>query len=122
MTERLASLESSIQAKDEALIEAVNQARMEGDEKTIEEQKRLGALLDKSNEEMETLKVETQGEITRLRAEYDEKIENLEERLQVALGTYTVIFMELFHSPGHFRFQVGTHDGIERRSGARVRG
>ena len=35
---------------------------------------------------MESLREEMEGQITRLRAEYDAKVEDLEKRLEVALG------------------------------------
>ena len=41
---------------------------------------------DKQTEEMEKMKEDLEGKITKMRSEYDEKVEDLEKRLEVALG------------------------------------
>ena len=52
----------------------------------LEERKRADDLSLRSQSELESLKVDLEGQINRIRAEYDEKVEDLEKRLEVALG------------------------------------
>ncbi|TRY74800.1 hypothetical protein TCAL_07117 [Tigriopus californicus] len=86
LSEQLEVLKKEIERKDEALIKAVNDAQSEGDQKAFEERRKATELAEKSQGEMEALRDDLNGQISRIRAEYDEKVENLESRLQVALG------------------------------------
>lgn len=52
----------------------------------FEERKRAANNSEHQQEEMEKLKDDFSGQISRLRVEYDEKVEDLEKRLEVALG------------------------------------
>ena len=52
----------------------------------IEERKKAAVEGQRRDEEMRKLRDELNGEINRLRTSYDEKIEDLERRLEVALG------------------------------------
>ena len=52
----------------------------------FEERKKAATHSEHQQEEMEKLKDDLNGQISRLRAENDEKVEDLERRLEVALG------------------------------------
>ena len=52
----------------------------------FDERRKAAALAEKSQEEMEALREDLTGQIARIRAEYDEKVEDLEGRLETALG------------------------------------
>lgn len=52
----------------------------------FEERKRATANSDRQQEEIDRLKDDFNGQISRLRAENDDKVEDLEKRLEVALG------------------------------------
>ena len=62
----------------------------------LEERKSNAALVEKSETEMDALREDLNGQISRLRAEHDEKVSNLESRLEVALGTYCRKIHKLF--------------------------
>lgn len=52
----------------------------------MDERKSNAALVEKSEAEIDALREDLNGQISRLRAEHDEKVANLESRLEVALG------------------------------------
>ena len=52
----------------------------------LEERKSNAVLVEKSEKEMDALREDLNGQISRLRADHDEKVQNLESRLEVALG------------------------------------
>ena len=56
----------------------------------IEERKKFAQERDKNQEATAGIKEDLEGQIARLKAEHDEKVDGLENRLQVALGMFVV--------------------------------
>ena len=103
------SFKKQISDLEAAKIAAINEARKEGDRKVrlfitymsvnfpsstlkklclqaFEERRKASSEGDRHQEEMDKLRDDLNGQISRLRADYDDKVEDLEKRLEVALG------------------------------------
>merc|ERR1711915_217763 len=72
--------------KEEELKKTVENVRRDNDSGLIEERKKFEKMSEKFQEDHDKMKDELNGEITRLRADYDEKIEDYEQRLEKALA------------------------------------
>lgn len=83
---QIQTLNKDIEALRTQMNQAINDAIQEGDKKAFEERKRSAAHTEHHQEEMDKIKDDFNGQISRLRVEYDEKVEDLEKRLEVALG------------------------------------
>jgi len=64
--------------------------------KVNEERKKAGEFSSKHVLEIENLKADLNGQIEKLRSSYDEKIADLERRLEVALGMFISIVISFF--------------------------
>ena len=86
LQQQIQTLNKDIEALRTQMTQAINDAIKEGDKKAFEERKRASAHTERHQEEMDKIKDDFNGQISRLRVEYDEKVEDLEKRLEVALG------------------------------------
>ena len=86
LQQQIQTLNKDIEALRTQMTQAINDAIKEGDKKAFEERKRASAHTEHHQEEMDKIKDDFNGQISRLRVEYDEKVEDLEKRLEVALG------------------------------------
>jgi len=79
-------MKKKLSDKETELKTAVENVRRDNDSGLIEERKKFEKLSEKFQEDHDKLKDELNGQITRLRADYDEKIEDYEQRLEKALA------------------------------------
>jgi len=79
-------IKTKLNEKEEELKKTVENVRRDNDSGLIEERKKFEKMSEKFQEDHDKMKDELNGEITRLRADYDEKIEDYEQRLEKALA------------------------------------
>merc|ERR1719244_1775447 len=79
-------LKKQLVEKDQQLKTAVENVRRDNDSGLIGERKKFEKMSEKFQEDHDKLKDELNGQMTRLRADYDEKIEDYEQRLEKALA------------------------------------
>merc|ERR1711981_362623 len=68
------------------MTKAVSDARKEGDKKAQDEKNKAAAQRSSNTEAIQKVKEELEEQMSTLRKQHDEKVTNLEDRLQVALG------------------------------------
>ena len=101
---QIQSLQREIAQLNQKVIDSVNTAVAEGDKKVMvhnfdhfalvpilsfqafEERKRASTQAENHQNELEKIRDDLNGQLSRLRVDYDEKVEDLEKRLEVALG------------------------------------
>merc|ERR1712008_634180 len=88
-------LKSKIKEKDTEVQQKLAGAQSSTDNSVMEERRKQERSNTKAHEDMEKLKDDLTGQITRLRAEYDEKITDYEARLQKALCEKVEKMMEM---------------------------
>merc|ERR1711915_171806 len=79
-------IKTKLNEKEEELKKTVENVRRDNDSGLIEERKKIEKMSEKFQEDHDKMKDELNGEITRLRADYDEKIGDYEQRLEKALA------------------------------------
>lgn len=79
-------LKKKLNGKETELKQGVDSVRRDTDSNLIEERKKFEKMSEKFQEDHDKLKDELNGELIRLRADYDEKIEDYEVRLDKALA------------------------------------
>merc|ERR1712226_1250078 len=88
-------LKTKLKEKDDEVQKKLEGAQSSIDNSVMEERRKQERLNTKAHEDMEKLKDDLTGQITRLRAEYDEKITDYEARLQKALCEKVEKMMEM---------------------------
>lgn len=78
-------LKKLVKGKDSELQQKVKGAQSDIDQLILEERRKHERLSTKAQEDMEKMRDELSGQITRLRAEHDEKIEDFESKLEKAM-------------------------------------
>merc|ERR1712088_670431 len=91
----IGELKKSLKGKENELKEKIQGVQSETDNSLVEERRRAERLNAKALEDMEKLKDDLSGQIVRLRAEYEEKMQALEKSLQESLRSKRKEFDEL---------------------------
>ena len=79
-------LKKRLQEKDDELKTSLDTIRKESDSVLFEERRKADKMAAKFQEDHDKVRDELNGEISRLKADYDEKIEDYEQRLDKALA------------------------------------
>merc|ERR1719412_444047 len=79
-------LKRQVAEKEQLIIKAVNDAKKAGDQLATEERNKAVQERDNNKHAIEKVKSELETQMTKLRSEHDDKVQDLENRLQVALG------------------------------------
>merc|ERR1712227_822084 len=82
----IGDLKKQLTDKDAQLKKSMDGIRKDSDNNLVEERKKFEKMTTKFQEDHDKLKDELNGELIRVRADYDEKIEDYEQRLEKALA------------------------------------